>query len=262
MATETGTVNFSDKFSHLAHPPIVEAVIDIRIASDVKWDEIALKKDLQNRLKDYPKIEELRELRYHISAGPGPDQHNKPKTEDLGCVGLKLHSADGLHVVQFNQGAFIFSRLKPYQDWGQFTAEAFRLWKIYCEIFHPVTVQRLGVRFINRLPAQPEYSGLEDYYNSAPKELNGLHWPQAGFLTHDVFQVPGTDYAVNIIKTRVPPNAVEKEQGFVLDIDAYCQNPFTYTDEEFNAHLNKMRWVKNKVFFSCVASKLIAKLRF
>ena len=261
MATQNNVINFSENFPLLSSAPIVESVIDMRIASDVKWDEIALKKDLQNRLKDYPKIEELREFRYHVSAGQGSDQQGKHKAEDLGCVGLKLSSADGFHIVQFNQGAFIFSRLKPYQDWNQFTGEALRLWKVYREIFRPVTVQRLGVRFINRIPVQSDFTDLGDYYNSAPKELAGLNWPQGGFFTHDVFQVPETDYAVNLNKTRVPPNGGDKEHGLVLDIDVYSQNPFTYTDEELKAHLNKMRWVKNKVFFTCITFKLLARFR-
>ncbi len=263
MTKEPVSVDFSNthNFSSLANAPIVESVIDIRIASDIKWDGTALKQDLQNRLKDYPKIEELREFRYHISPMPNPDQEAKPKTEDMGCVGLKLHSMNHLHIVQFNQGAFVFSRLKPYEDWSQFTGEGLRLWKIYREIFRPVAVQRLGVRFINRIPLQADYAGLEDYYNNPPKELAGLNWPQAGFLTHDLFQVPGTDYAVNIIKTRVPPNAADNEQGVVLDIDVYFQTPFNYTDEELNAHLTKMRWIKNKVFFSCLTPELIARLR-
>ncbi len=259
MAKQNGVINFSEQFPHLSQAPIVESVVDIRIASDVKWDEITLKKDLQNRLKDYPKIEELREFRYHVSVASGPDQQHK--AEDLGCVGLKLQSEDGLHIVQFNQGAFVFSRLKPYQDWNQFTSEAFRLWEIYRAIFRPITVQRLGVRFINRIPAQSDFSTLEDYYKNSPRELAELDWPQGGFLMHNVFQVPETDYAVNVVKTRVPPNATDKEHGLVLDIDVYSQSSFTYTDEDLKSCLTKMRWVKNKVFYTCITDKILERLK-
>ncbi len=261
MAKQNGVINFLEEFPHLSKAPIVESVIDIRVASDVKWDEITLKKDLQNRLKDYPKIEELREFRYHVLAAPGSDQQTKHKAEDLGCVGLKLQSADGLHIVQFNQGAFVFSRLKPYQDWSQFIGESLRLWEIYRTIFRPITIQRLGVRFINRIPAQNDFLTLEDYYKNSPRELAELDWPQGGFLTHNVFQVPETDYAVNVVKTRVPPNAADKEHGLVLDIDVYSQGPFTYTDEDLKIYLNKMRWVKNKVFYTCITDKILERLK-
>ncbi len=261
MVKQNNVINFSEKFPHLSQAPIVESVIDIRVASDVKWDEILLKKDLQNRLKDYPKIEELREFRYHVSAASGSDQQTKHKAEDLGCVGLKLHSEDGLHIVQFNQGAFVFSRLKPYQDWNQFTGEAFRLWEIYHTIFRPITIQRLGVRFINRIPAQNDFLSLEDYFKNSPRELVELDWPQGGFLIHNVFQVPETDYAVNVVKTRVPPNTTDKEYGLILDIDVYSQSPFAYSDEDLKNCLNEMRWVKNKVFYTSITDKILERLK-
>lgn len=253
-------INLAEDFPHLTKAPIAESVIDIRVSSDVKWDEVALKKDLQSRLKDYPKIEELREFRYHVAVAQVPDQP-KHGAEDLGCVGLKLYSPDGFYIAQFNKGGFVFSRLKPYQDWGKFTGEALRLWKIYRDIFRPVTIQRLGVRFINRISAQSDFQDLGDYYRNPPTELVGFDWPQGGFLAHDVFQVPDTDYAVNILKTRVPPNANEKEPGLILDIDAFTQTPFTYTDDDLNACLERMRWVKNKIFYACITDKILERLK-
>ncbi|MCH7551913.1 DNA topoisomerase 4 subunit A [Patescibacteria group bacterium] len=88
--------------------------------------------------------------------------------EDIGCIGLKLHSNDNLHIVQFNKGAFIFSRLKPYANWEQFSQEALRLWAIYCELLKPSEVRRIGLRFINRISIkQPNVRSSPTFYKES-----------------------------------------------------------------------------------------------
>lgn len=112
-------IDLNEQFPHLSNAPIIEAVIDIRVVPETKWDETQLRDELTKRLPGYPKIETIRESRFQLSAGR-PD----PVVEDFGCVGLKLSSSDNLYVGQFNKAAFVFSRLKPYENWSRFRDEA------------------------------------------------------------------------------------------------------------------------------------------
>jgi len=250
----TKPINLSEKFPHLSKAPIVEAVLDIRVVPSVKWDETSLQNELKQRLPDFPKVEALREARYQLTPGK-PDN---PVVEDFGCVGFKFHSKDNLHIAQFNKGAFVFSRLKPYEDWGQFSREALRLWAIYCELLKPNEVRRIGLRFINRIAITQATIELSDYYKYPPESLKELNWPLAGYLHHDVMQVPETSYAVNLIKT---VQNVPGEIGLLLDIDVFMQNRFEYNELRIIECLEEMRWVKNKIFFGSLTEKLIQELK-
>lgn len=251
----TRPIDLKEKFPHLSKAPIVEAVLDIRVVPSVKWDEAVLREELKQRLADFPKIETLREARVQITP---PEQPGKPVFEDIGCVGFKLHSNDNLHIVQFNKGAFVFSRLRPYVDWEQFSREALRLWVIYCELLKPSEVRRIGLRFINRIAIKQSKIELSDYYKYPPETPKELDWALAGYLHHDVMQVPEAPYAVNLIKT---VQNVPGEIGLLLDIDVFMQNHFGYDELRLIECIEEMRWVKNKVFFNSLTDKLIEELK-
>ncbi len=248
-------IDLKEKFPHLSKAPIVEAVLDIRVVPSVKWDETSLQAELKQRLPDFPKVETLRGSRVQIAP---PVKPGSPAVEDFGCVGLKLHSNDNFHIVQFNKGGFVFSRLKPYADWGQFSQEALRLWAIYCELLKPSNVGRIGLRFINRIAIKQAPIELSDYYKYPPVPLKELNWPLAGYLHHDVMQVPETAYSVNVIKT---VQNVSGEIGLLLDIDVFMQSHFVYNELRIIECMEEMRWVKNKIFFCSLTEKLIQELK-
>lgn len=248
-------IDLKEKFPHLSKAPIVEAVLDIRVVPSVKWDETSLQAELKQCLPGFPKVETIREARVQIVP---PGLPGKPAFEDVGCVGLKLHANDNLHIAQFNKGAFVFSRLKPYADWGKFSQEALRLWAIYCELLKPTEVRRIGLRFINRIAVKQATIELSDYYKYPPESLKELNWPLAGYLHHDVMQVPETTYSVNVIKT---VQNVPGEIGLLLDIDVFMSSQFAYDELLIIECLEEMRWVKNKIFFGSVTEKLIEELK-
>ena len=249
----TKPIDLNETFQHLSKAPIVEAVLDIRVVLSVTWEETKFLSELKQRLQDFPKVEPLRQARYQIPIG----KQNNPTVEDLGCVGFKLHSSNKLHIAQFNKGAFVFSRLQPYENWEQFSAEALRLWGIYCELLKPKEVTRIGLRFINRIAIKQEKVELTDYYKYPPKPLEELNWALTDYLHHDVMQVPETPYRVNLIKT---VQNVPGEIGLILDIDVFTGDDFKYNELHLKRFLGEMRWVKNKIFFSSSTDKVIQEL--
>jgi len=251
----TKPIDLKEKFPHLSKAPIIEAALDIRVIPSTQWDETALQSSLKQRLPDFPKVETLREARVQIVP---PGQPGKPAFEDIGCIGLKFHSNDNLHIAQFNKGAFVFSRLKPYPDWGKFSQEALRLWTIYCELLKPTEVRRIGLRFINRIAIKRETVELSDYYKYSPESLKELNWPLGGYLHHDVMRVPETSYSVNLIKT---VQNVPGEIGLILDIDVFMQSQFKYDELRIIECLEEMRWVKNKIFFNSITPKALEELK-
>jgi len=232
--------------------PIVEATIAIGSLAKARWDEATLSKDLIAKLPEYPKSQALKSLQHEIKI-----ENNRPAKQevvDLGWQGIRFESEDNLKVFQCLRENFVFSQLHPYESWDVFLAEALRLWKIHKETYQPVGIQRLGLRFINRIsPSQMPFD-LDDYFTGAPQAPNGLGFTFTGFLHHDAFQVPMTDYNVNIVKTIQTGETF----GLIFDIDVFTMN---VPDESMiEKKLVEMRHLKNKVFFGGITEKAIKEL--
>ena len=244
-------IDLEEKFRHLSKAPIVEAVLDLRVASSAELDESSLQNQLKERLPDYPKHDTVQETEVQLS----PKRTKVIK--DLVHVGLKFQSEDSFYVVQFNKDSFVFSRLKPYENWKKFSQEALRLWKIYCELLKPTEIGRIGLRFINRLAIEQEQKvELADCYKRPPLPIEGLNWPLSDYLHRDVLQVLGTPYSVNVIKT---VQRTQQEAGLLLDIDVFMGKRLSFNELRISEHMNKMRWVKNKVFFSSLTEKALGE---
>lgn len=181
---------------------------------------------------------------------------------DLGWKGLRCESADHVHIAQFNRDGFVFSRLRPYDHWEQFCGEAMRLWSIYRDIAQPSGIQRLGLRFINRIELPLDGPRPDDYLHMPADPLKGVRLSRTGFFHRDVLGVPGYPYIVTIVRTVQPiQTAGSKGFGLLLDIDVFSTEPLDLQDDLVIQHLTEMRWLKNKAFFGSITGQALESFR-
>lgn len=253
-------IDVTETFQHLEHAPIVEAVIEIRTRVESPWEESALRDQLKARLPGYPKVFSQNEFRHElkVKGGQPPEQ----LFHDLGWRGLRLQSADGRYIAQFNRDGFVFSRLHPYESWDQFKGEAIRLWKVYGEFAKSQEVQRLGVRFINRIALPVGEVRLEDYLRVPPQPPGELDLQIMSYFHQDSLSVNGHPYAISIVKTVQPPQGSESDGGgLILDIDVFTTKPFDQRADAIDKRLAEMRWLKNKVFYSSLTKGALEVLK-
>jgi uncharacterized protein (TIGR04255 family) len=239
-------------YSNLPAAPIVEAVMHWLARASVTWEPDALKQTLAERLPEYPdvRLQHQHQIAIEAQAADSDDQH--VTTHSRSWQGLRLQHATEPFVVQFTRDGLAFSRLKPYRDWESFEAEARRLWNVYLELAAPEIIERLGVRFINRIEAADRAS-LSAYLREPPC-FSGL-WPLASFLYQSQFDVPGDNLGINLVKTMQPPNA--NLTGLILDIDVFTRKPCACDDRAINDYLPKLRSLKNMVFFELLTPAAI-----
>ena len=259
-AAQDFTINLDEAFEHFPHAPIVEAVIEIRAPAEAIWEEPAVMAKLKADLPDYPTLGSHRAFQHELRMGPG--QESQQTLRDLGWRGLRFQSADGLQVAHFNRDGFLFSRLQPYQRWEQLKDEGLRLWELHAALAKLSEVQRLGLRYINRMVLGPQEVRFEDYLRPRAQPPQGLNLPFQGFFHHDVLAVTGHAYAINIIRTSQPPQELGSEgMALILDIDVYTTQPFELRRVELDHRLAEMRWLKNKVFFGSVTRNALKTFR-
>lgn len=247
-------INLEEEFQHLPQAPIVEAVIDIRARSTVAFNEESLRPGVETALTGYQFLDSHQELQHEVKLvdGQAPTQIMR-----FDWKGLRFQSDDKKHIAQFNHDGFVFSRLEPYQDWPQLHGEAMKLWEIYLELAKPVAIDRLGLRFINRIKLPIGELQFEDYMTSAPQPPQGLDLPFAGFMHQNTLVVLNQPYIINIVKTIQPPSVDEGlGAALILDIDVMATQGYELDDgAELRRHLLAMRWLKNKAFFGSITDK-------
>jgi uncharacterized protein (TIGR04255 family) len=253
-------IKADERFGNLPRAPIVEAVIEIRVRTSRTLEETSLRSILEPKLSDYVFLDSVRE--YHgelkFESGRLPSQ----KVQDVGWKGVRFRSSDKKHIAQFNRDGFAFSRLEPYLTWEQLESESDRLWNVYKELAQPVEIQRLGLRFINRIKLPPGELLFEDYIQPAPSSPRDLDLPFHGFMHKDTLAVPGHSYAINVIRTiQQLSGTTESGVALILDIDVFTTEGFDLDSAVLPQRLLEMRWLKNKVFFGSITEKALEMFR-
>jgi len=253
-------IDTTERFEHLPGAPIYEAVIGVTAHITSPWDEAAVRAALKQGLGDYAYLDSIREVEFEGKVEPGKQPIQN--IHDKGWKGHRVKSPDAKHVAQFNRDGFVFSRLRPYQDWARFVSEATRLWQVYREIAKPDEVGRLGLRYINRFPLSLNERDIGSYLQPAPQTPRGVGLVLGQFLHHDLLTVPEHPYAVRVVKTLQEPQGRDDLRCYaILDIDAFTLVAFEPADEALGSRLEDLRWLKNKVFFGSITDKALAAFK-
>jgi len=251
-------IDVREKFEVLPNAPIVEAVIHWQARSETIQSHEQFYDKLKKRLEDYPVSHPEHEIKFQAELGSEGVATN---ISHPSWSGFKFTSEDELHIAQFKRDGFAFSRLKPYNKWTEFAAEAQRLWNVYLELAEPLEVQRLGVRFINLIsPVQPER--FSDLLTIPPKGPERMPMPIQGLMHKTTFDIPGNPYNLNVIQAMQPPLSTQTEGfGLILDIDVFTTQALEPKEELLKHHLDEMRWIKDKAFFSFLTEDAIDNFR-
>jgi uncharacterized protein (TIGR04255 family) len=239
---------------HYSKAPITEALIDLRI---VPLEENSLKviRDLQPRLsEDYPDCEDM------IFAQGQFQQigSNVTATATQSPLGCRFISSDKKKVFQARLDGFTLSQLEPYENWEALRNEAKRLWELYIEVSQPKSVERVAVRYINRLdlPLDSSHSlDFKDYLRTAPEISDGISQGLSGYFMQ--LQIPQNDLdAILLLNEAIIPPSQDRIVSVLLDIDLSRVASFPIDNDNYWKLLDEFRSRKNEVFEACITDKL------
>jgi uncharacterized protein (TIGR04255 family) len=113
-------------------------------------------------------------------------------------MGYAFVGGEGKHFLQCKVNGFTFSRLAPYQTWGQFRNEAKTLWDSYRQIVGALPVVRIGLRYVNQLDLPVTMRDFRDYIRSYPEISTDLPQLLAGFFMQ--VQIPQEDLGAMLVR--------------------------------------------------------------
>ena len=115
------------------------------------------------------------------------------------------------------------------------------------------------MRFINRI-APIKLSDVRRYLAKPPECFERLGLPMTGFLYRSTHDIPEHPFQISVVQTIQPPIPPKTEGfGLILDTDVFTTQAFPCDDEILQDHLARMRWFKNKAFFSQLKKSAVRK---
>ncbi len=235
------------------NPPIVEALIDIRVElpAEINLETIA---QFHQKVKDqFPDKQNRMCWKSDFQLKPGTVPEVSTLSE--GPDGYLFYPPDKSKIVQARLDGFTFNKLRPYQKWGLFRDEAKKLWEHYLEIAKPQQITRLAVRYINRIELPFPFGQLREYILTGLEIAPDLPQGMSQFLMQMV--IPNAGAQAVITETIEPPivkNNVEV-LPLIFDIDVIKNIILSPTDPNLWANFEELRKFKNEIFLKSLTEK-------
>ncbi|MEO1401225.1 MAG: TIGR04255 family protein [Cyanobacteria bacterium J06635_1] len=236
--------------NHYLKAPITEALLDLRVTVPPDVNLSSLLKIYKSIDEEYPHLENMLSFENNLIAAPVLT--NQTKTS---FTGFRFWSSDRRQICQARLDGFTFSRLAPYKDWDTLRDEARRLWDIYREFTKPQKIQRVAVRYINRLDIPLPIQDFSDYLRTIPQLSSDLPQELNDYLLQ--LRIPERDLGgwLSLREAILPTPIEENIVSIVLDIDLFCEVDLQANSNEYWELLEKIRVRKNQVFEACITDK-------
>lgn len=113
------------RYRRLSRPPIKEALIDVRVASDPAIEVDRLRGLHGSLAAEYPNIDEKRQFKAELRVEAG--KVLPPSTEELGFAALVFSNADKTRIAQLRRDGFTVNQLGGYTTADALIGDAVRL---------------------------------------------------------------------------------------------------------------------------------------
>jgi len=154
----------------------------------------------------------------------------------------------GKEAIQVSENGFAFSKLRPYTTWEDVRDSARRFWVTYRSTVEIDTVNRLGVRYINRFPVRR--GRIADYLANPPSVPDTVQPQQVvNALSRLVIHHNESGIIARVISTM---DADESDTWITIDTDAFLNKEFHHDSSELWTTLEELRRVKNRIFFGSI----------
>lgn len=227
--------------------PITEAVIDLRVElpTSVVIDDLAKMQDRAGA--GYFKAGTINQTIGHLQIGGGANSNTQ-------AIGFRFQSTDSKQIYQARMNGFTLSRLQPYTQWGEFCAEARRLWDVYRIVANPAKIARVAVRYINRIDIPLPLHDFGEYLRTVPQVSPDLPGALSGYFMQLVMPLEDIKGSAVINEMIVdPPNP--HVVSVVLDIDIFRSDDIPNREDELWALIDRLRGAKNWVFEASITDK-------
>lgn len=224
-------------------PPIVEAVIEFRMADLLPPDDVEkMRQKLSASFSNVLRIKQT-QIQFHVPLGE-PTINQAPS-------GYRMSDFEGLNIVVVTGQNISISRIAPYHGWNEFSTSVMSIFDKFRDEVGYVRIGRIGVRYVNRIDIPVRESTqvirLEDYVRIQPQ------YPEADLPELQAFTMQAVFNLSNIrctaaVSIASVPAPLQKFASLILDIDIGRNENVPQNGDEIRELLDAMRDEKNRIF--------------
>jgi uncharacterized protein (TIGR04255 family) len=157
-----------------ATPPIIEALCEFRFQPGQPWDWTVPGLFYGSVREDFPIKTQQNVMEMSMEAHKG---EVVTPTVKGGIARMQFHPENKLRQIGVGPDLLSVHVLRPYPGWEEFKELIDRAFETYTAVAAPLGVNRIGVRYINRVDIPQAVVQLEDYFVTPPRVPGSL--PQA-----------------------------------------------------------------------------------
>lgn len=245
------------------NPPIEEALCEFQFVAGEDWD-LTIPGKLHAELDDYigkPRQQNVMEFGVEAVEDRPPSLHYG---EGLGRV--QLLTGQGTRIVGVGPDVLSVHMLKPYQDpsirsqqngWVEFRRRIEEALEAYWKVASPRGVQKIGVRYINKITLPTRTPVFEDYLRCALPTVSGLPDEIKGFLGSTEY-VYNDGVLLNLIVARgatgISDDLLVSSEVF-LDLDVVWASESVILQSDALQKVENLRDRERKAFEAIITDK-------
>lgn len=233
------------------NPPVLEAVCEIRSASDQQWDW-TIPGLIYDKIKgDFPKKRQQSLMEVQVGT-----------TEEMLLThGIKpaigrmqfLNDQESL-LVQVGPNIFSINHLKPYTAWANFRSVINDKLHIYVDVAKPQRLERIGLRYVNRIEMSADQVELDDYFTIMPRVPPLLPQVFESFMQQVVVHYEDPPSSLRIILGQAESKSPESI-AVILDLDFFTTAAQRVDLDEVLSWLDYAHAEIEKTFDACFTER-------
>jgi uncharacterized protein (TIGR04255 family) len=242
---------------HLSKAPLVEALLDIRVAPRMGLTFNDLEPLRAAYGREYAKVVETRTAGLHFELPTGVKLEAIARAT-AAPAGLMFFDATGKNRVQASLDEFTQNVLAPYADFESLLAKARANWGEYRRVTAPLSITRISLRYVNELRLPRSGEKIEEFLPVIPSIPATLPQGLSDFafrMTIDNPKIRARAIVNQIFQGTVDESGVQ----VILDIDAIQERQIPVDDTKLWDSFAELRAFKNDIFFEFVSERLLEK---
>jgi len=195
-------------------PPIVEAACEFQFGTEDPWDVEVPDKAFEMLRNQYPVRRQAKRTELRVSATADQIEQQVQQLDLSQFV-----RQDPNVLVQMGQGFLAINHLKPYTSWHEFQRLIRHGLEVYLDVAKPTQLQRIGLRYINRIEFHEPTVALHRYFQFYPFVGSGLPQTHGPFIVGIQVPYDGSRDVLKLMLTNAKPESPEGPPAAILDIE-------------------------------------------
>jgi len=245
----------SSKWQELPHPPVVLALFQVKFRQEVvDWDIV--KRIEGCIIEQYPVCVVHNQSKFSISSPLQVGCQTVKADTDTKIIGYTFSTKDQKVKLNIEQGTVTYHDERKYAGWDHFKSSISSFLSLISPIISDSIIQCVSIRFINKF-VLPDFKNPLDYTNiiiSSAVEIEHAY-PVSKYSFKLFHEIPETN-----IKGWVNHSLdnVDGKLNYIFDIDILNHENIVYDQDTIMDMLEKMRDVKNEIFFETLTEKTLS----